>query len=55
MPAPMIYKKRDGELFLLGGRTRLAACFALGIDHQVWVATGVTLGALVKQYLQEWQ
>ena len=55
MPAPMIYKKRDGELFLLGGRTRLAACFALGIDHQVWLATGVTLGALVKQYLQEWQ
>jgi len=54
MPAPMIYKKRDGQFFLLGGRTRLAACFALGIDPQVWVATGATLDALVKQYSQEW-
>jgi hypothetical protein len=55
MPAPMIYKKRDGQFFLLGGRTRLSACFALGINPQVWVATGATLSALVEQYLQEWQ
>jgi len=55
MPAPMIYKKRDGQFFLLGGRTRLSACFALGIDPQVWVATGATLDILVKKYLQEWK
>ena len=55
MPASMIYKKRNGQLFLLGGRTRLAACFALGINPQVWVADGGTLATPVEQYLQEWQ
>lgn len=55
MPAPMIYEKRNGDLFLLGGRTRLAACFALEIDPQVWLVTRKPLGSIVKQYLQEWQ
>ena len=55
MPAPMIYKKRNGEFSLLGGRTRLAACFALGIDPQVWFATGDKLDGFVKQHIQEWQ
>ena len=55
MPAPMVYQKRDGQFFLLGGRTRLAACFALEINPQIWLATGDTLSAIVEKYLQEWQ
>jgi hypothetical protein len=55
MQAPMIYKKRDGELFLLGGRTRLAACFALGINPQIWLATEKPLASIVKQNLQKWK
>jgi hypothetical protein len=55
MPAPMIYKKRNGEFSLLGGRTRLSACFALGINPQIWFATGDKLNDFVKQYIQEWQ
>ena len=55
MPAPMIYKKRNGEFSLMGGRTRLWACFALGINPQIWFATGDKLNDLVKQYIQEWQ
>jgi len=55
MPAPMVYIKRNGEFSLMGGRTRLSACFALGIDPQIWLATGEELKGKVEQYLQEWQ
>ena len=35
LPAPIVYKKSNGNLFLIGGNTRLMAAKALGIRPKV--------------------